>query len=71
VCAGGRDGELREGVGPAEEGVVVEREQLDAAVYRLGGDFGVAEAACRKMSRLALVRLGLRRCQRLDVPGMM
>jgi hypothetical protein len=58
ACEGGRDGELRECVRPAEEGVVVEGEQLDAAVDGLGGDFGVAEAACRRSSRLGMVELG-------------
>lgn len=34
--------------GAAEEGIVVEGEQLDAAVDGLGGDFGVAKAAWKE-----------------------
>jgi hypothetical protein len=56
-------------VRPAEEGIVVEGQQLDAAVDGLGGDFSVAEAACRKSSRLALVQLGFAGVKGSTYPG--
>ena len=39
-------GVLGDGDGPSEEGVVVEGEELYAAVDGFRGDFGIAEASC-------------------------